>query len=55
VLAMVSLAICAGAPLIHAVELASRAAAIAISGMGTVAVTREQLAATLEAARSEPG
>jgi len=55
VLATVSLAICAGAPLIHAVELASRAAAIAISGMGTVAVTREQLAGALEAARSEPG
>jgi D-beta-D-heptose 7-phosphate kinase/D-beta-D-heptose 1-phosphate adenosyltransferase len=44
VLATVSLAICAGATLRHAVELASRAAAIAVSGMGTVAVTREQLA-----------
>ena len=52
VLATVSLAICAGATLRHAVELASRAAAIAVSGMGTVAVTREQLAGALEAARS---
>src|SRR5580692_2886791 len=49
VLATVSLAICAGATLRHAVELASRAAAIAVSGMGTVAVTREQLAGALEA------
>jgi D-beta-D-heptose 7-phosphate kinase/D-beta-D-heptose 1-phosphate adenosyltransferase len=55
VLATVSLAICAGATLRQAVELASRAAAIAVSGMGTVAVTREQLAGALEAARSEPG
>jgi len=55
VLATVSLAICAGATLRGAVELASRAAAIAVSGMGTVAVTREQLAGALEAARNEPG
>jgi rfaE bifunctional protein kinase chain/domain len=52
VLATVSLAICAGATLRHAVELASLAAAIAVSEMGTVAVTREQLAGALEAARS---
>jgi rfaE bifunctional protein kinase chain/domain len=51
VLATVSLAICAGATLRDAVELASRAAAIAVSEMGTVAVTREQLAGALEAAR----
>jgi bifunctional ADP-heptose synthase (sugar kinase/adenylyltransferase) len=50
VLATVSLAICAGATLRHAVELASSAAAIAVSGMGTVAVTREQLAGALDAA-----
>jgi rfaE bifunctional protein kinase chain/domain len=55
VLATVSLAICAGATLRHAVELASGAAAIAVSGMGTVAVTREQLAGALDAERSEPG
>jgi len=54
VLATVSLAICAGATLRQAVELASRAAAIAVSAMGTVAVTREQLAGALEATRNDP-
>jgi len=53
VLAAVSLAICAGATLRQAVELASSAAAIAIAGMGTVAVTRSQLAGALETARGE--
>jgi rfaE bifunctional protein kinase chain/domain len=53
VLATVSLAICAGATLRQAAELASRAAAIAISGMGTVTVTREQLAGALETASGE--